>query len=103
MPVTNKVKKQLPLRDNRINLSKRKISISNTENSKEFELFNPGIFIKEARKSRNMTQLELAEKTGTTKSHISRMENNISDIRLSTLKKIIQVGLNGKLKLSIEF
>jgi HTH-type transcriptional regulator / antitoxin HipB len=50
-----------------------------------------------------MTQEELAEKCGTNKSYISRIENNASDIRLSTLMKIIQTGLGGHLKLSLEF
>jgi transcriptional regulator with XRE-family HTH domain len=50
-----------------------------------------------------MTQEELAEKCGTNKSYISRIENNSSDIRLSTLMKIIQQGLGGHLKLTLEF
>jgi HTH-type transcriptional regulator / antitoxin HipB len=49
-----------------------------------------------------MTQEELAEKCGTNKSYISRIENNASDIRLSTLIKIIQHGLGGQLKLTLE-
>jgi transcriptional regulator with XRE-family HTH domain len=44
----------------------------------------------------------LALKCGTNKSYISRIENNASDIRLSTLMRIIQVGLGGQLKLSLE-
>jgi HTH-type transcriptional regulator / antitoxin HipB len=49
-----------------------------------------------------MTQEELAEKCGTNKSYISRIENNASDIRLSTLMKIIQQGLGGHLKLTLQ-
>ena len=49
-----------------------------------------------------MTQEELAKKCGTNKSYISRIENNSSDIRLSPLMKIIQQGLGGHLKLSLE-
>ena len=46
-------------------------------------------------------KLRLAEKCGTTKNYISRIENNASDIRLSTLMRIIQEGLGGHLKLSV--
>lgn len=68
----------------------------------EFEAFKIGVLIEQARKERKMTQSELAEKCGTNKSYISRIENNASDIRLSTLMKIIQDGLGGKLKLDLE-
>ena len=68
----------------------------------EFETFRIGVLIQEARKKQKMTQQELAEKAGTTKNYISRIENNASDIRLSTLMRIIQEGLGGSLKLSVE-
>jgi len=68
----------------------------------EFEAFKLGVLIEEARKKRNMTQEELAEKCGTNKAYISRIENDASDIRLSTLMKIVTKGLGGHLKLSLE-
>jgi len=68
----------------------------------DFEAFKLGVLLEEARKKLNMTQEELAEKCGTNKAYISRIENNASDIRLSTLMKIIQEGLGGKLKLTLE-
>ncbi|MFC2102399.1 helix-turn-helix domain-containing protein [Bacteroidota bacterium] len=68
-----------------------------------FENFKIGILIQEARKQQNLTQEELAIKCGTTKNYISRIENNASDIRLSTLMRIIREGLGGHLKLSLEF
>jgi transcriptional regulator with XRE-family HTH domain len=49
-----------------------------------------------------MTQEQLAEKVGTTKSYISKIENNIKEVRLSTLKKIIELGLGENLELSIK-
>jgi HTH-type transcriptional regulator/antitoxin HipB len=67
----------------------------------EFEAFRLGVLIQEARKSKNLTQQQLAEKAGTTKSYISRIENNASDIRLSTLMRIIREGLGGGLHLSL--
>ena len=69
----------------------------------EFESFRLGVMIEDARKKLNMTQEELAEKCGTNKAYISRIENNASDIRLSTLMRIIQQGLGGHLKLTLEF
>ena len=68
----------------------------------EFEAFRLGVMLEQARKKLNMTQEELARKCGTNKSYISRIENNASDIRLSTLMKIIQKGLGGHLKLTLE-
>lgn len=68
----------------------------------EFETFKIGVLIQEARKRQHLTQGELAEKVGTTKNYISRIENNASDIRLSTLMRIIKDGLGGNLKLSLD-
>ena len=56
----------------------------------------------EARKSKNLTQQQLADKVGTTKNYISRIENNASNTRLSTLMRIIREGLGGSLKLSLD-
>jgi DNA-binding XRE family transcriptional regulator len=66
------------------------------------ENFRIGVLIQEARKQQNLTQEELAVKCGTTKNYISRIENNASDIRLSTLMRIIREGLGGHLKLTLE-
>ncbi|KYG72432.1 MULTISPECIES: helix-turn-helix domain-containing protein [Roseivirga] len=68
----------------------------------EFETFKIGILIQEARKKQNLTQEQLAVKVGTTKNYISRIENNASDIRLSTLMRIIREGLGGSLKFSLD-
>jgi len=68
----------------------------------EFESFRLGVLLEEARLKLGMTQEELAQKCGTNKSYISRIENNASDIRLSTLMKIIQQGLGGHLKLTLQ-
>ena len=68
----------------------------------EFEAFKIGVLIQEARKKQHLTQEQLAEKVGTTKNYISRIENNASDIRLSTLMRIVSEGLGGHLKLSVD-
>ncbi len=66
-----------------------------------YENFKLGSLLHEARLKKGMTQEELAEKVGTTKSYISKIENNIKEVRLSTLQKIIHLGLEGQLDLSI--
>jgi len=68
-----------------------------------FEAFKLGVLIQEMREQQKMTQEQLAAKCGTTKSYISRIENNASDIRLSTLMRIIQEGLGGHLNLSVSY
>lgn len=68
----------------------------------QFEAFKIGVLIQEARKKKNLTQEELALKAGTTKNYISRIENDASDIRLSTLMRIIREGLGGHLTLNLD-
>ena len=55
--------------------------------------------LKEARKEAKMTQEQLAEKIGTKKSYISRLENGKCDIQLSTLYRIFQFGLGKRVNL----
>ena len=68
-----------------------------------FEAFKLGVMLQEMRKKNNMTQEQLAKKCGTTKTYISRIENDASDIRLSTLMRIIHDGLGGNLKLTVDY
>jgi transcriptional regulator with XRE-family HTH domain len=58
--------------------------------------------LQELRKEYGMTQEQLAEKCGTTKTYISRIENDASDIRLSTLMRIIREGFGRHLTLSVD-
>lgn len=67
----------------------------------EFEAFKLGAMIQELRKEQGLTQEQLAEKCGTIRTYISRIENNANDIRLFTLMRIIRQGLGGNLKLSV--
>ena len=67
-----------------------------------FEEFKMGVLIQEARKKKGLTQQELADKVGTNKAAISRVENGVKDVRLSTLRKIIETGLGGELELAIK-
>jgi len=81
----------------------KKGSVTRNEYERGFEAFKLGVMLQEMRKEKGMTQSELAIKCGTTKTYISRIENDASDIRLSTLIRIIQVGLGGKLNLNVTF
>jgi ribosome-binding protein aMBF1 (putative translation factor) len=63
--------------------------------------FRLGIMLKEARKEANLTQEELAEKTGTKKSYISRIERGMSDIQVSTYYKLVELGLGRQLSIKI--
>ncbi len=67
-----------------------------------YENFKIGALIHDARIEKGMTQEQLAEKVGTTKSYISKIENDIKEARISTLQKIIELGFGGHLELSIK-
>lgn len=63
--------------------------------------FRLGVMLKEARKEAQVTQEQLAQKTGTQKSYISRIERGQSDIQISTYYKLIEIGLGKHLNISI--
>lgn len=67
-----------------------------------YESFKIGALIHDARLEMGMTQEQLAEKVGTTKSYISKIENNIKEARISTLQKIVELGFGGRLELNIK-
>lgn len=67
-----------------------------------FKSFELGVLLQQARLEKGMTQEQLAEKCGTNKGYISKVENNIKEVRLSTLQKIVELGLGGHLELLIK-
>ncbi len=69
---------------------------------REAESFRIGLLLKKARESRNLTQEELAQKVDKKRTYISRVENNGSNITLSTLFEIVEKGLGGKVNITIE-
>jgi HTH-type transcriptional regulator/antitoxin HipB len=69
---------------------------------KSYEVFKLGFLIQQARIEKGMTQEQLAEKCGTNKGYISKIENNIKEVRISTLQRIVERGLDGHLELSIK-
>jgi DNA-binding XRE family transcriptional regulator len=79
-----------------ITLFQHSVEIENDEISKF------GTIIRRARKKAGLTQKQLAEKSGTSRFYISRLENNKTDIELSTFRKIVEAGLGKHLKLVIE-
>ena len=67
------------------------------ENSQMFIISE---ILKEARKEAKMTQEQLAEKTGTKKSYISKIENGKGNIQMSTLIRLFELGLNKRIGLT---
>ena len=71
----------------------------------EFEIkakaFLIGEVIKSERHLANLTQEQLAEKIGAKKSFISRIENGKADIQLSTLYRLLELGLGRKIELLV--
>ncbi len=65
-----------------------------------YDDYKIGVFLREARKKRGLTQEELANRINTTKSVISRMENHSEDIKLSTIEKVAK-ALGKKVKIAI--
>ena len=69
---------------------------------REAESFKVGLLLKKARESRHMTQEELGQLIDKKRTYISRVENDGSNITLSTLYDIVEKGLGGKVRISID-
>lgn len=78
------------------------IMLYENSNLDEFRQLEIGMLIKKTRTELGLTQEELAERSGTTKHYISRVENNRTGIEVSTLKKIIEGGLGRRMKITIQ-
>ena len=61
-----------------------------------------GEILKAVRLEAGLSQEEVAVKSGTSRNYISRIENNASGIELSTLKKIVNIGLGKELEIKIK-
>jgi DNA-binding XRE family transcriptional regulator len=68
-----------------------------------YEMFKAGVLIQQTRQQLGMTQEELAIKVGTTKSYISKIENDLKEARISTLQKIVELGFGARLEVNILF
>ena len=60
-----------------------------------------GQLVRAMREEAGLTQHGLAEKSGTSRNYISRIENDKSGIELSTLQKIVETGLGRRLEINI--
>lgn len=69
----------------------------------ELEALRIGFKIKTARECLNLTQEQLAERVNKKRPFISKIENDGENITLRTLFDIVERGLGGRLKISIEF
>lgn len=72
------------------------------ELDRDFESFKIGLLLRKAREDKNLTQEQLAELVDKKRTYISRVENNGSNVTLKTLFDIVEKGLGGKVKISIE-
>jgi ribosome-binding protein aMBF1 (putative translation factor) len=53
-----------------------------------YEELKVGVLLRQARERAGITQEDLARRTRTAKSAISRLENHASDVRLSTIERV---------------
>jgi DNA-binding XRE family transcriptional regulator len=72
------------------------------ELDRDFESFKIGLLLRNAREEKNLTQEQLGELVDKKRTYISRVENNGSNLTLKTLFDIVEKGLGGKVKISIE-
>lgn len=87
--------------DQLVEVEHGKIGTESRNNYEEkTQMFIISEMLKNARKEAKITQEQLAEKTGTKKSYISRIENGKGNIQLSTLIRIFELGLNKRIGLT---
>lgn len=72
------------------------------ELERDFETFKIGLLLRNAREEKNLTQEQLGDLIDKKRTYISRVENNGSNLTLKTLFDIVEKGLGGKVKISIE-
>ncbi len=78
------------------------VLLKNSQPEKSELSLELGKLVREARLKSGMTQQDLALKSGTSRTYISRIENDRSDLEIGTLRKIIETGLGKKLEISIK-
>jgi len=65
-----------------------------------YRYFKIGVILRQAREEAGLTQEELADRVGTQKTAISRIENHAEDIKLSTIQKVAK-ALGKSLEISL--
>jgi DNA-binding XRE family transcriptional regulator len=78
------------------------ILLKHSQPEKPQSIIKIGRLIKETRIKTGMSQQELAIVSGTSRTYISRIENDRSDIELATLRKIIETGLGKRMEIIIK-
>lgn len=77
-------------------------TVRRDELERDSEAFQVGLLLRRVREERKLTQNQLAELVDKNRAYISRIENNASNLTLKTLYDIVEKGLGGKVKISIE-
>ncbi len=72
------------------------------ELDRDFESFKIGLMLRKAREEKHLTQSELADLVDKKREYISKIENNGSNLTLKTLFDIVEKGLGGKVRISID-
>jgi ribosome-binding protein aMBF1 (putative translation factor) len=69
----------------------------------ELEALRIGFKIRAAREQSGLTQEDVAKRINKKRTFISKVENDGENITLRTLFDVVERGLGGKLKISVEF
>ncbi|KMQ70258.1 helix-turn-helix transcriptional regulator [Chryseobacterium koreense] len=72
------------------------------ELERDFESFKVGLLLRKAREDKHLTQSELADLVDKKREYISKIENNGGNLTLKTLFDIVEKGLGGKVRISID-
>ena len=69
----------------------------------ELEALRIGFKLRSAREQQSLTQEEVAKRINKKRSFISKVETDGENITLKTLFDVVERGLGGRLKISVEF
>jgi len=72
------------------------------ELERDVEPFKIGLLLRKAREEKHLTQEQLGKIIDKKRTYISRVENNGSNLTLKTLFDIVEKGLGGKVRISID-
>lgn len=70
---------------------------------RELEALRIGLKLRTARQKQSLTQEEVARRINKKRTFISKVENDGENITLKTLFEIVEKGLGGKLRISVDF
>jgi len=77
-------------------------TVRRDELERDFESFMIGMLLRAAREKKQLTQQQLADMVDKKRTFISRLENNGSNVTLKTLYEIVEKGLGGKVRITID-